>query len=560
LVVGDPESPFIPLPGAEAEAAFVTELLGKRGYKVESRIREASGPIIKALHADGYRILHLAGHGVHEDPLKAAQETCASCQQPRPGADKRISGMVIGDGIFLTPADVEQMRRVPELVFINCCHLGRTIREDDRDSVRTDRHEFAANLAAQFIRMGVRAVVAAGWAVDDAAATLFARRFYEELLDGTPFGEAVLAARKAVYNVHRGVNTWGAYQCYGDPDFRLVQAGAAGARTGQPRKFFAPAQVVAELETVSSRAESASGDDLKKLQADLRELAADVKRNWSASAAVQAALGRAYSDLGLFAEAIEHYQAALKVKKADCPVEVIEQLANLKGRFAVALATGGAESKATLGGKTPKTLVAEAIETLKGLQALGETSERLNLLASAYKRQAWISSGKERETALDHMRQCYEAAHQFASAQAGGAGHYPLFNLAVARLARAWVNPTIDRKELKAITDDLDRARDLATAARAEAPDFWNTMATVECDLAVRLAKGELHQEGVAESLADQYLNALKLSGSPRQLRSALDQIEFLAGLLSAAGKRGPWAGQRAALLKIRDQLKAHVG
>ena len=27
---------------------------------------------------------------------------------------------------FLTPGDVEQMRCVPELVFINCCHLGNT--------------------------------------------------------------------------------------------------------------------------------------------------------------------------------------------------------------------------------------------------------------------------------------------------------------------------------------------------------------------------------------------------------------------------------------------------
>ena len=33
--------------------------------------------------------------------------------------------MVIGRDIFLTPGDIEQMRWVPELVFINCCHLGK---------------------------------------------------------------------------------------------------------------------------------------------------------------------------------------------------------------------------------------------------------------------------------------------------------------------------------------------------------------------------------------------------------------------------------------------------
>ena len=39
--------------------------------------------------------------------------------------------------------------------------------------------------------MGVRAVVAAGWAVDDRAAAEFARAFYDRMLDGESFGPAV---------------------------------------------------------------------------------------------------------------------------------------------------------------------------------------------------------------------------------------------------------------------------------------------------------------------------------------------------------------------------------
>ena len=73
----------------------------------------------------------------------------------------------LGRDIVLTPGDIEQMRWVPELVFINCCHLGKP-------GAGTDRGALAANLGMQFIRMGVRAVVAAGWAVDDAAALAFA--------------------------------------------------------------------------------------------------------------------------------------------------------------------------------------------------------------------------------------------------------------------------------------------------------------------------------------------------------------------------------------------------
>jgi hypothetical protein len=57
---------------------------------------------------------------------------------------------------------------------------------------------------------------------DDSAAKTFARKFYAAMLDGEPFGEAVRLARSETYATHGGVNTWGAYQCYGDPDYRLT--------------------------------------------------------------------------------------------------------------------------------------------------------------------------------------------------------------------------------------------------------------------------------------------------------------------------------------------------
>jgi CHAT domain-containing protein len=60
--------------------------------------------------------------------------------------------------------------------------------------------------------MGVRAVVAAGWEVDDDAAQTFAQTFYDRMLSGASFGEAVFRARKAAFDNHPLVNTWGAYQ------------------------------------------------------------------------------------------------------------------------------------------------------------------------------------------------------------------------------------------------------------------------------------------------------------------------------------------------------------
>ena len=64
------------------------------------------------------------------------------------------------------------MRTVPELVFVNCCHLAAT---DVARVLKTDLPGLSRTIApnsprlwrAQLIDMGVRCVIAAGWAVED---------------------------------------------------------------------------------------------------------------------------------------------------------------------------------------------------------------------------------------------------------------------------------------------------------------------------------------------------------------------------------------------------------
>src|SRR5262249_28630725 len=108
------------------------------------------------------------------------------------------------------------LRTIPDLVFINCCHLGKL---DRLASEYPNR--LAASVAEELIKMGIKTVIAAGWAVDDGAAVTFATTFYDQMLRGECFGQAVLTARRVTHENHPGTNTWGAYQCYGNPNFRL---------------------------------------------------------------------------------------------------------------------------------------------------------------------------------------------------------------------------------------------------------------------------------------------------------------------------------------------------
>ena len=125
--------------------------------------------------------------------------------------------MAIGENLFLTPPDIEQLRWTPELVFMNCGYLGKS-----REVRRLCFNELAASLGLQFYTMGVKAVIVAGWAVHDEASQVFAEAFYTNMLAGEMFGEAVRIARKGFGSSIQEANTWGAYQCYGDPGFRLL--------------------------------------------------------------------------------------------------------------------------------------------------------------------------------------------------------------------------------------------------------------------------------------------------------------------------------------------------
>ena len=162
-----------------------------------SQVGPNARTVVNALFERPWRIVHIAGHGM-------------------PGANGKPGGVVLSNGSFLGPDEIRNMRKVPELVFVNCCHLA----SGDADQLLNyDRASFASGVAGALIEIGVRCVIAAGWAVDDDAASVFAETFYGSLLRGSRFIDAVGDARKAAYERNPHVNTWAAYQCYGDPDW-----------------------------------------------------------------------------------------------------------------------------------------------------------------------------------------------------------------------------------------------------------------------------------------------------------------------------------------------------
>lgn len=506
LVVGDPLSSYPELKGAQEEALAVSRALRAGAFDTaETLIRPTAEQVIRGLYKQPYRVLHLAGHGVYKYLPDNSQ----------PG-DKPVTGMILGDGIVLSPHEVQQMRMVPELVFLNCCHLGHI--------EPSHSHRIAANVATEFIRIGVRAVVAAGWAVDDQAASTFARVFYEAMMRGLRFGPAVLEARKATYESHGSTNTWGAYQCYGDPDYQLEPATGGQLGNHQTYAFAHPSEAEAELDLAVSRLSNRAGDDVDPEREKLAAIAKAVdEAGWLKRGAICSALGRAYREAGLRAEAIRYFRLALNTEDGSGSLKDYEQVVNLEVRQAAGLF----QQDPAKGARHLKT-IRDHIRHMEQLVDQGDyltlTGERLSILASAHKRLAMVCEGDERIAALEQMARRYKEAYEKTKKD------YPLLNWLTAEIACDWQKPR--GKRVTSRIEGFDRLLDEQSAALGSGcgTDSWSLLMAADAKLIRALAHNDFDREKIAEEYRDK-----KSRVSHGAFSSVHEQIDFLAAM--AKGK-----------------------
>jgi CHAT domain-containing protein len=102
----------------------------------------------------------------------------------------------------------------------------------------------APSFTEAFFARGVSNFVCTAWPVDDTAALEFARRFYRGILGLLGEGslaeslhEAMREARRKIARIGPGgMQTWGAYQHYGDPNFRILRPTAETTGGVRPKR------------------------------------------------------------------------------------------------------------------------------------------------------------------------------------------------------------------------------------------------------------------------------------------------------------------------------------
>ena len=516
LVIGDPGAEpvkgFGALPGAEAEATAVAELLAttRQSHDVTLLVKAAATPnqIFKQLLGQAWEIVHISAHGVVDYDMTGAE-----------GINRRVTGVVLGGGVVMGPSELSKLPVSPAIFFVNCCNLGKidaTAEDKARQESLEGRPELAASVAVQLIQLGVRCVIVAGWEVDDDCAKAFGLRFYSEMLDGANFGEATLQARRAAYGTKPDNNTWGAFQCYGDPDYRLRVGTATPGVADEGDQFLGVSEAIAAAEQISGEVNVGLERDLKAQRDRLVRIESEAKRKgWLKSAPLCAALGEASTEFDDLPEAIEFYTAAIKNEKATFKLRAVEQLANLSARNAVRQYRKQPEE-----GRNPANAIVVIQDSLSKLdwltKAVGPTPERLSLQAGCWKRLAQVDPrGAAANDALKSMKACCDEAVGLG----GNDPDYPRFMACNAAICMALRDGT---------ACDPGVGRDLQRMVDEPAPgeaDFWKLIRSADARTNISIMNAAPPED--TNKIRDAYGRAWSHIGSPIKMRSVTEQLEF---------------------------------
>jgi hypothetical protein len=491
LVVGDTMTTGDQLPAAQREAEVVSGILSN-SFNCTTLVHRPAEEVVTQLFARDYRILHIAGHGDFNDmnPLD--------------------SGISLGDGKVLSACQLDQMRVVPDLVFINCCFLATVMETGEMRTMVNQPNRFAASVAETLIRMGVKAVVAAGWAVRDGPALTFASTLYKEMIDRRqPFGEAVRRARVAVFKQDGVTNTWAAYQCYGNPGFMLADDLDDG--DGADPECFSIREFIDVFRNIAADARDA---EPAPFTARLEGLTGQIEvltdgEMWSACAG-------AWQTVGNLANAIDALEHAIADERAAAPMRALELLANLRSRHAVALWTKNGRTI----DNTVQELCEKSLAMLNVVAGLERTTERVAVLAETRRALCRIPlANPPNPPLLDVARDYRDLATQR--------------NQLFPRLTAIAIEFVADPTQAPTLIAELNGIEpSIKSAAKIPGAPFLDRIARIDLLVTRHIVKGTLAQR--VPALADAYID-VTAGSSTREQQTVFDNLGSLADIARTA-------------------------
>jgi hypothetical protein len=210
LIIGNPlttgtftdENPRLPAPEQGEQLGALAGKLQSRGVDTSIGVGEDAGTVLARLYGGEVGILLITGTSVREYRLPDG---------------RRESGFVLSDGMFLSVAELKQMRTLPVLVILH--------------DPRTGFCSLSEEIAPDLLKLGVPCVVASAWGVAPEWAVVYFEALMLAVADGASFGDAHARAARLCFEDDPRNGGWAAFQAWGDPDFRLPPADAENSST-----------------------------------------------------------------------------------------------------------------------------------------------------------------------------------------------------------------------------------------------------------------------------------------------------------------------------------------
>ncbi len=493
LVIGDPDYEDMPefqqLPAALKEAEFVNNLLKQQNFTVAFYRRSKGESILDGLFNHDYKILHIAGHGTY-DPANEA------------------IGPVLGKDMYLHSGILKNLDNVPEFVFINCCYSG----EIGPPVARNDRYRLAANIGTTLIEMGVNAVVVAGWAVSDVAAELFARELYTRMLSGYKFGEAVQMARKKCYDDYSNDNTWGAYQCYGNPWYKLTKDDPTGDKDAA---YVTPQEVEVDLYNLLVRTKRRRNEAKSYFVDELQLIMEKAYQSNRIDGRILELEAKIYAYLEEIDLSLERYTALLNLNRAEYSVKALEQYVLMQLEHLA---------------RKPKPTLREINACLKEIESvilISKTAERLSIQGLAYQKFA-LARPDKRMDFLDKMFKSYLAAYN-------NAGHE--LNYEIGALCSLLIADYLaDDRTTRLLNDEkinaaesLKQARNKLRTRTGLVHEFILNWLSVRLHIAeMVISRDQAHIQKLNDEVRSWYQEIWKLGGTFHFIQTELDHLKFL--------------------------------
>ncbi|MGD1849475.1 MAG: CHAT domain-containing protein [Cyanophyceae cyanobacterium] len=206
LIVGNPSpmpsenggTGLAPLPGAEVEAQAIAQALNTSALIGNSATETAIKQQLETAS-----ILHFAPHGIVANSDRDAGDSWLAL------ADTAVGGE---DG-RLTLTEIFNTTLNAQIAVLSACNTNSG----------EVTGEGVLGLARAFLKAGVPAVVASLWQVPDQSTQLLMEAFYQELLKGETYADALRTAQLKVRAQSPNPRDWAAFMVIGDGDRTLEQ-------------------------------------------------------------------------------------------------------------------------------------------------------------------------------------------------------------------------------------------------------------------------------------------------------------------------------------------------